>query len=284
MELEKHVAQSGQLLQRCRGIIGALQNDVGGLLWEIDTRVGGTSFHADVARHLPVILAAAGGGSRDSAVAGGKDAAAVGAAMISSPEEAACRLLQSAQDRVDLLHRAYGVVSSLQTDVDACLWELGQVESPPAAGGGDISCSCVPSPIPFPALGPHEGLQQHTTHTFPSGGAARADSEPGVPASLSSSTTQGCRHNDTLEPIALGTPLAKTLAGPSEPEPPASSSPQLSPLPFHTGATLSPSTAAFVRAACTARETEAAEHAAQPRAVLDTSLKDASLETERWVA
>ncbi|PSC71874.1 hypothetical protein C2E20_4799 [Micractinium conductrix] len=140
--LEERTAQDGALLARATGVIASLQVDVGGLLWELDQRFG-SSFHEEVAAALPAVLAA-------RAVPGA--AAAVSTAS-ASPEA----LLSAAQERVNLLRRAFDTITGLQTDVDACLCELE---------------SDVPQPLPFPHLSP-----LHTSTTF--GATPASGARPG---------------------------------------------------------------------------------------------------------
>lgn len=83
---------------------------------------------------------------------------------------------------------------------------------------------------------------------------------------------------------AAGGDVGKVMATADSSSSSAVSTPRAQVLPGHQpAAALSPTTAAFVGAAFAARDTEVAEHAAQPRAVLDTSLKDAAAATSRWV-
>ncbi|KAL4425947.1 hypothetical protein ABPG75_009963 [Micractinium tetrahymenae] len=287
--LDGHVADQSRLLQRASGVIQALQVDVGGLLWEIDQRFG-SSFHEEVAASLPTVLAAAAAGPAESAGAGTHQPA--------SPEEAGEALLAAAQDRLALLGRAYAVIDGLSTDVDACLHELDM------GAGSD----CRPTPVPFPQLTP-----LHTTHTYVAGAAQQQAESTG---SLLSSGRQGGALGQ------LGAAAEGAGFPPAEPQPsahtsmPSTSGPTPAPVgdamqsalgaassasrsrsstpaaeatpparsPAVPAAALSPTTARFVGAAFTARDAEAAEQAAQPRAVLDTSLKDAAAETSRMAA
>lgn len=249
------------------------QTDVGGLLYELDTRLG-TSFHEAVVAQLPAIRSAA--------------AAAAASASRSRPSGTASghQLLQAAQQRTALLQRAYDTISGLQQDVDACLAELG----------GGSAAGRATSPLPFPPLGTPGGAAQAGSECQPARMGATAPQEqlqqvgssheqptddqqhrlqqqglgqaPGLPATQEPPMQQGDLANPSDIPAGSlagsGTPPAQRLA-------PTASLPTV----------LSPGTAAFVGAAFSCRDTEAAEHAAQTRAVLNTSLRDATVEAGR---
>lgn len=250
----------------------------------MDVRLG-TSFHQAVAAELPAIHAAV--------------AAAPKASSSGSCGSTGRQLLQAAQQRTALLQRAYDTITGLQQDVDACLAELGN--------GG--AAGCATSPLPFPPLGTPGGMG-HAGSALHSPGAAAARQVPPPLPPLQQQQQQGLQeqlpqgqqeqaqqlflpqgqqqgqgqasdlHPPADQPASLredsggrGSSVSSGAGGampPAQPLPPAAQS-----------AVLSPSTAAFIGAAFSARETEAAEHAAQPRAVLNTSLKDATVEAGR---
>ena len=160
--LEERTAQDGALLARATGVIASLQVrrppapsvggwphstgahtlsstcpclqvDVGGLLWELDQRFG-SSFHEEVAAALPAVLAA-------RAVPGA--AAAVSTAS-ASPEA----LLSAAQERVNLLRRAFDTITGLQAGSWALCcshWNVGAA-APAAAPQILQHCFALPSP------------------------------------------------------------------------------------------------------------------------------------------
>lgn len=256
---------------------------MGGLLWEIDQRFG-SSFHEEVAASLPTLLAAASAGQAEGGAAASTHHPA-------SPEEAGQALLAAAQDRLVLLGRAYNVINGLATDVDACLHELDT-----GAGGGGR-----PTPLPFPQLTP-----LHTTHTYEAPtGQQQAGSlasllllqEESMAAGQASAAPQGSDSPAVLPgscqaamaaPVgdvmlqaaeAAGCSSSSSSGGSMTPAAPAESPARTPAVP---AAALSPTTARFVGAAFLARDAEVAEQAARPKAVLDTSLKDAAAETSRW--
>lgn len=250
-----------------RQLLPPFQTDVGGLLWELDQRLGST-FSEAVAERLPAIQAAAAAPPAPSPRAP------------ASPADAGRQLLQAAQERAALLQRAYNTIAGLQQDVDACLAELGS--------GGAAGCG---SPLPFPPLGT-PGSERHSTTTLRACSAGASEHEPQQQAHHVQAQ-QGWQLPDAQQrweqgtlprqpqqrPDSSSSPGAATgsLAGSQggDDTPPAQRlQPALPPA-------LSPDTAAFVGAAFSARNTEAAEHAAQPCAILNTSLRDASLETSR---
>ena len=307
--LEDRVAASGELLQRAQSVVAhlqvgraaggracrtspacpqlvpplppLLQTDVGGLLYELDARLG-TSFHQAVVAELPAIHAAA--------------AAAPSASSSGSSGGTGRHLLQAAQQRTALLQRAYETITGLQQDVDACLAELGN--------GG--AAGCATSPLPFPLLGTPGGMG-HAGSALPSPGPAAARQVPPPLPQQQQQQQQGlqeqlpqCQQEQAQQLFRpqgqqQGQGQASDLHPPAEqPASPREDSGgrgssvgsgaggAMPPAqPAARPAVLSPSTAAFIGAAFSARETEAAEHAAQPRAVLNTSLKDATVETGR---
>lgn len=252
------------------------QTDVGGLLYELDTRLG-TSFHEAVVAQLPAI----------------RSAAAAAAAPASSPVGGTAsghQLLQGAQQRTALLQRAYDTISGLQQDVDACLAELG----------GGSAAGRATSPLPFPSLGTPGGMAQAGTERQSSRMGARMGSAPPQDQRQQAGRsheqpTDDQQHRVQQQGLGQAPDLPTTqeqpvqqgdLANPSD-IPPSSLAGSVTPPAQRLAPTaslptvLSPGTAAFVGAAFSARETEAAEHAAQPRAVLNTSLKDATVEAGR---
>ena len=309
----------------------AAQVDVGGLLWEIDQRQG-SSFHEEVAAGLPGILAAAHAAAAGAGEGAGSGSGSNGASRPASPEDAGRLLLRAAEDRVGLLQRAYVTITGLQvrldacclpkwvhaticcnrahhaatwvlppcvqTDVDACLWEL-------EAGS---SAHLDATPLPFPSLTPLG--HGHSTLTLSASAApgppsSAAQAQPLQPGSggaeglaalaASAASPTEWQHEGSSAASSLGAPPAAHVPLPDEQEaarfvsstgdgsgggtPPSQQAQQ--PRRAEPPAALSPTTTAFVGAAYAARDTEAAEHAAQPRAVLDTSLKDADVQTGR---
>ena len=187
---------------------------------------------------------------------------------------------------------------AVQTDVDACLWELE------ADGSTHLGCA----PLPFPSLTPLG--QGHSTHTPPGSaavGPTQGSAAPALPAQLGSTGAEGWlaapvpgseqQLGTSNGALSLGAPTFAARPASAEHEagsdsnivdgggsgsgtPPSSQRAEETCL-AEPPAALSPTTTAFVGAAYAARDTEAAEHAAQPCSVLDTSLRDADVETGR---
>lgn len=231
-------------------------------MWELDQRLG-SSFHEEFLPPIRVAAAQeapASGSTRQPAAA--------------SPAD----LLQAAQDRASLLRRAYDTITDLQTDVDACLAELDAGAAAGARRG---------SPLPFPALTP--AGEGHTAISVCASGATPHSSSDAAQA-----PHQQAQQHPPPQPAAShassGSPAAGVGAsgGAAPLSEPGCSTPPEQRLPPALAAqppeALSPDTAAFVSAAFSAREAEAATAAALPRPVLNTNLADAAAETGRCVA
>lgn len=165
--------------------------------------------------------------------------------------------------------------------MDACLYEL-------QSGGGARRAT----PVPFPMLST-PGSDGHTVTTLhaTTQAAATAGAEPqpqpqqqpqlATPAGLLGAALQQGQQASEASSISAAQQQQQQQriqeGEASSGTPPA----QRLPLPA-AGRGLSPATMAFVGAAFTARDTEVAEHAAAPRAVLNTSLRDADCEAGRW--
>lgn len=176
-----------------------------------------------------------------------------------------------------------------QVDVDACLYELERGSS-----------TRLGPPLPFPPLATpsgdghtattlyayaqvdatsgssleHQRQQQLLEKQQPQGGSTAAADLHGTPAALLSREGGRPGRGMLLAQQQQQQQVEVGKSGGSDTPP----TQHLPPAP----AGMSPTTAAFVDAAFTSRDTEAAAFAGQPRAVLNTSLKDAACEAGRW--